>query len=104
VLDDGGVEALSTTWFGRTALTSLVVPPWKVILPERGDAPAEVFDLEHDPAERRDVATAHPVLVGYAAQRVAEIEAAWEHMPRARPAVLDATVRERLRQLGYVIE
>jgi arylsulfatase A-like enzyme len=104
VTSDDDVEVLSTTWFGRTALTSLVVPPWKVILPERGDAPIQLFDLDRDPHERMDLAAAHPVVVGYATQRVAEIEAAWEHLPRARAVPLDPATRDRLRQLGYLVE
>lgn len=97
-------EAFSTTWFGRTALSSLVVPPWKIIIPIRGDVAPQVFDLRADPAERHDLAPAHPVLIGYARQRMAELEAAGELIPREGPAALDAETRERLRQLGYVIE
>jgi choline-sulfatase len=104
VVADDGAEAFSTTWFGRTALSSLVVPPWKVIVPMRSDRALEVFDLAHDPGERHDLAARHPVLIGYARQRMAELEAAGEHVPRGGPAALDAETRERLRRLGYAVE
>ena len=70
----------------------------------RGDRAPQVFDLTADPGERNDQAAAHPVLIGYARQRMAELEAAGEQAPRSGPAVLDAETRERLRKLGYVIE
>jgi len=41
----------------------------------RGDRAPQVFDLTADPRERNDQAAAHPVLIGYARQRMAELEA-----------------------------
>jgi arylsulfatase A-like enzyme len=97
-------EAFSSTRFGDAALMALVVPPWKVVVPERGDARPQVFDLERDPAERENLEAAHPVLVGYARQRMAELEAEGGYAPRGDPRLIDPETRERLRHLGYVVD
>jgi arylsulfatase A-like enzyme len=104
---DGTDEAVFDTWFGTRALTALVLPGWKIVLPRLLlAARPEVYDLRHDPEERRNVARAHPVLVGYAKQRIAELEAAGaplatdeEHDAGPHPEALD-----RLRALGYVLD
>jgi arylsulfatase A-like enzyme len=100
-------EAVFDTWFGARALTALVLPGWKIVLPRLLlAARPEVYDLRRDPEERHDVARAHPVLVGYAKQRIAELEAAGgplaadeEHDAGPHPDALD-----RLRALGYVLD
>jgi arylsulfatase A-like enzyme len=96
-------EAFSETWFGQIPLTALVIPPWKVIVPVHGARPA-VYDLDADPAERNDLATAHPILVGYASQRIAELRmraARYERSDHDSAPPLDAETLERLRALGY---
>jgi arylsulfatase A-like enzyme len=103
----GAPETVAETWFGRSALAALVVPPWKVILPARGMAAAEVYDLRTDPGETRDVVAERPVTAGYAEQRVAELRAAASGRGGQRAedaAPLDAETLERLRALGYLDE
>jgi arylsulfatase A-like enzyme len=104
---DGAGEAVFDTWFGDRALTALVLPGWKVVLPRLLlAAKPEVYDLRRDPEERHDVARAHPVLIGYAKQRIAEVEAGRgplatdeAHEAGPQPEALD-----RLRALGYVLD
>ena len=106
VPEDG--EATVDTWFGERALQALVVPPWKIVLPRLVlAARPEVYDLRQDPAERTNLARRHPMLIGYAKQRLAELEAAHagelatadEHAEPVNPDAL-----ERLRALGYVVD
>jgi arylsulfatase A-like enzyme len=104
VVDRPDAEAMTSTRFARTMLTALVVPPWKVVLSEHAGIAPQVFDLENDPGERQDVAGEHAVLVGYARQRVAEMEAAMTSARGEAQPPLDPAVRERLRRLGYVVE
>jgi arylsulfatase A-like enzyme len=100
-----GGPALTHTQFDRREVVAMVLPPWKVILPptqaKRGP---EVYDLQHDPDETRDVAATHPVLIGYARQELARMV---RTLPPARtvsepPVAPD--VLERLRKLGYAVE
>jgi hypothetical protein len=79
------------------------MPPWKVILPDRGDAQPKLFDLRSDPHERHDLAAQHPVLVEYARLRAAELQEA-PPAEASPPVELDAATRERLRRLGYVVD
>ncbi len=79
--------------------------PWKLYLSRLGNRfVPQLFDLETDPGELRDVAEREPA-------RVKRLEAlVWERFPRAnplladgkaRPAKLDQETRKRLRSLGY---
>jgi arylsulfatase A-like enzyme len=87
------------SWFARRG-------PWKLILTERG---AQLYDLEQDPGETRDVSAAHPLVRDVLAQAVmAQVgSAGGKERPTIRrnddlaPAVrkeLDAA----LRTLGYI--
>jgi len=98
-------EAFSETWFGQLPLTALVVPPWKVIVPVHGPERPAVYDLGADPGEQRNLASSHPILVGYAKQRIAELRmraARHEPTPEHDEPPLDPATLERLRALGYV--
>jgi len=100
-------EALADTWFDGVALTGILLPPWKVVLPRAVlAARPEVYRLTDDPAERRNLAREHPVLIGYAKRRLAELEAtrgALAPSDDAAPVVAPDAI-ERLRALGYVVD
>lgn len=79
--------------------TALVRPPWKLVAHSTGER--ELYDLDADPMETKDLAAARPDLV-------AELAAELERFGReARPrfagtsAGVDAEALERLRRLGY---
>jgi arylsulfatase A-like enzyme len=98
--------AFAATEFGRRSLVAVVLPPWKVILPPPGSpSDPEVYDLQRDPAETRNLAASHPVLVAYARQ---ELAATQRLLPRSSPVSHEAPiapeVMERLRALGYAVE
>jgi arylsulfatase A-like enzyme len=102
-----GEEAMTDTWFGEHALAGLVVPPWKVVLPRAVSAARpEVYHLEEDPGERRNLAREHPVLIGYAKRRLGEMEAARGALAPSDETVtpVDPKALEQLRALGYVVD
>jgi hypothetical protein len=79
----------------------VTTPRWKAIRslsdPTPGLAPIAVYDRERDPYERRDVAPGHPMVAGYARQRLRAAVATWRPGPPVSPDKL-----ERLRALGYI--
>jgi arylsulfatase A-like enzyme/Flp pilus assembly protein TadD len=90
-------ETLYPRTLGWSALSALVEERWKVIAPE--GAASELYDLEHDPAERDDASARKPDVVQAAAARLAAIRQG-EAAPA--PAASGAETRERLRALGYI--
>jgi Flp pilus assembly protein TadD len=94
-------EVYAETQYPRTlgwsALSALVEERWKVIAPE--GAASELYDLEHDPAERDDASARKPEVVQAAAARLAAIRQG-EAAPAS--AAASAETRERLRALGYI--
>jgi len=90
---------------GQTDTTALFTGPWKVIQKNNGQATrTQVFNIHEDREEHRDIASAMPVLVGYAQQSI--IHAVGEARLRrqaASPDVhsVDPATAERLRMLGY---
>jgi len=80
---------------GWSPLQALTDGRWKTI---RAGSESEVYDLEHDPAESRDVAAAQSAVSAAMAARADAIHAA--AVASARTVSADA--QERLRALGYV--
>lgn len=82
-----------------TAADALVLGRWKVVVPRSGGAP-ELYDLERDPRELRDLAPTSP-------ERVAELAALLEAQrgaPRTAPSPLELDEEELrvLSDLGYL--
>jgi arylsulfatase A-like enzyme len=71
---------------------------WKLIRPEGG--PPELYDLEADPQETRDVARSHPEVVRELSGMIDQLVA--ENPPPPEPAPVEPEVSEKLRALGYV--
>jgi hypothetical protein len=71
---------------------------------DRTAAREELYDLARDPGERRDLATASPLLLAVYRQmlsrRLSDLRKGARFEPA--PAVLDARDAESLRALGYV--
>jgi len=89
--------------FSRKGLVvSLRAPPLKLVAyPNEGGALYQLFDLEADPAERRDLAASRPQLVEALAARLEDLERqVGEPGAKAVPA-LPPDAEERLRALGY---
>ena len=70
---------------------------WKAIVGSGG--PAELFDLNSDPGETRDLSHDQPGVV-----RLLGAHAAADGRAGSVPAVLDPSLRESLRALGYLVD
>ena len=79
---------------GWSPLRSLVSGRWKLVR----SSPPELFDVDGDPAEARDVAGERAALAGAMAARIREIEG----RAKSAAATPSADAQERLRALGYV--
>jgi choline-sulfatase len=79
---------------GWSPLRSLVSGRWKMVRA----APPEVFDLDADPSESRNVAGERSAIASAMERRAREIEGEGRHAA----ATPTADVQERLRSLGYV--
>jgi arylsulfatase A-like enzyme len=90
-------ESMYPRRFGWAPLRSLRTDRYKVI-----DAPrAELYDLDSDPGEERDVLAEHPTVAAAMLHRVRSFETGQE--PPATPgAEVDKAVLDRIRSLGYV--
>jgi arylsulfatase A-like enzyme len=84
-------------------LISLRTARWKLLV--RADR-VELFDLEADPAEQRDVSSEHPDVREHLLAELAERRARWRGGAPPAELGLDASERgvhvEQLRALGYV--
>jgi arylsulfatase A-like enzyme len=77
-------------------------PRWKYIAaPHAPDLGEELYDLERDPRERRNLAASDPVRLAELRARVAAVEATAEP-PEELSAADQEVVEQRLRDLGYL--
>ena len=87
----------------RHAEYAWIEHPWKLIQREDAD-PARLYDLESDPGETTDLATAQPAVVEQLASRLArwKAERPLRRDDEERLSPERAAEREALRSLGYV--
>jgi tetratricopeptide (TPR) repeat protein len=92
-------EAYAETEYPRTAgwhpIAALADARWKLLL----SSEPELYDLEADPGETRNIATARPELVDAMSRRVRDLNRAREG---SLPERIDPEAAARLRSLGYV--
>ena len=97
-LPDRALWAESTLY--GPPLAAIVRWPYKLVI--GGTAPL-LFDLEKDPAERRDLAAAEPErAAALEAELRAQLQRAAQESPPRQAATIDDEVREQLRALGYL--
>ncbi|HKB11544.1 MAG TPA: tetratricopeptide repeat protein, partial [Vicinamibacterales bacterium] len=96
--DVGGPDLYSETEYPRVAgwspLLALTDGRWKTI---RAGAATEVYDLQDDPREDRDVVSTHQAIASAMSARAGAI-----HGTAAAQPAISADAQERLRSLGYV--
>jgi len=98
-----GREIVSHLDHDRRELAAVTDGRWAFIhnlaAPEGFESAYEIYDLQQDSLERRNLAGRDAVLTAYAVERLAEVPAP------ARPAgpAVDPRELERLRALGYVV-
>ena len=80
---------------GWSPLQALTDGRWKMI---RAGSSTEVYDLQNDPREERDVSAAQAAVAAAMSTRAAALHAA----AGAAPAAVSPDAQERLRALGYV--
>jgi arylsulfatase A-like enzyme len=84
-------------------LAAIRTDRYKLIIPVRDPASAELYDLEADPGERTNVAARLPALTDELRHDLLEWRRAWAASgAAARPLTLDRQMIRRLRSLGYV--
>ena len=89
---------------GQRLLGSVRVGGWKLIYDRYGER-AELYDLQQDPEERRDLAQSEPQRVEDLVQR---LDAFWERAAQLAPPAsaaledLDGETADALRALGYI--
>jgi len=79
-------------WFGPLTpyLPAPILPSW------------ELYDLEADPGEREDVASAHPEVVRQLKRRLDLFKMKWARVPPASNRTLSEREKDKLRSLGYI--
>lgn len=100
-------EAFSDTQLGQPRRSAVVSDGWKVIEISTPRSRFEVYDLEHDPGERHDLAASASVALGYGRQRLARWGSdaprlAYDPEKLAAIPRMDEQTRKRLQALGYV--
>jgi arylsulfatase A-like enzyme/Flp pilus assembly protein TadD len=81
---------------GWHPIAALVDDRWKLLL----SSETELYDLQGDPGESRNIASSHAPLVQRMTQRVHQLNRPSEGQAASPP--IDAETAERLRSLGYV--
>jgi arylsulfatase A-like enzyme len=82
--------------------------PWKLVVPVGGGGGSELYDLEGDPGEHRDLAAERPERAAELRGLLQRVLAERRQLGRrlglepSRPAQLDPERQESLRALGYV--
>jgi arylsulfatase A-like enzyme len=95
-------DIVAETRLSGAATAALIAGPWKAILNE-GSGRMELYDWRRDPGEQHDQAGIHPQRVGYARQRLLELNArVAESAETAQAPPLDDATRDRLEALGYL--
>jgi len=74
---------------------------YKLIL-HQGPPGIELFDLQTDPAEKRDLSASNSVRAGFLGQRLRELRSAWAGPATATQHQIDDETRAELRALGYL--
>lgn len=93
---------------GSGVMLSVLSGHWKFILNETGsqliEKPRfELYDMEHDPREKTNVAGAHPDVVQRLEREIEKYLAKHRRETPTEPAeAMDPDVRDQLRALGYV--
>jgi len=96
----GECERLGLNTHCRLDRTAVQGERFKLVVSQEPEW-TRLYDLEADPLETRDVASAHPEVVGALRERV-ETYRSTAVEPRGDPAqVIDADTLRRLRELGY---
>jgi hypothetical protein len=90
-------ESMYAQRFGWSPLRSLRADRYKLIDASR----PELFDLERDPVEARDIAAEHPAVVDAMRRRLRSFD---PQRPPTDDHPVDKSVRERIASLGYVGE
>ena len=103
---DAPIEVLSQSSLGPE-LAAITSDSWKVIeVTSHGSDDFRVYDREMDRRESTDLAGAHPVLVGYARQRLTEWRSSRPRPKHGAPVApaptIDPATRDKLRALGYL--
>ena len=90
-------ESMYAQRFGWSPLRSLRADRYKLIDASR----PELFDLDRDPVEARDIAAEHPAVVDAMRRRLRSFD---PQRPSTNDHPVDRSVRERIASLGYVGE
>jgi arylsulfatase A-like enzyme len=100
---DGKGAALPAFADLRDRLAAVRADGYKLIIPVRDPARAELYDLEADPGELTNVAASLPALTGQLRRRLLAWRQRWAgSRTAARALVPDEELLRRLRALGYV--
>lgn len=87
----------------RPIIRSVVLGSWKLIRTDKdGAMTEELFDLEADPREIRDLRSAHPEVAARLGELITAYEAKAGPAPAAQAMTIQGADADRLRALGYI--